>query len=144
EVGNDSSVALVFQKHWEGLLLLVVSMFAVVGSWEGYLKSIRQKPLDDEIRFYLDIFIVFAYLILMLSSELTDLWYWSLFLTFVIYLAWDVAGIVYVRKHPEVDANKRLDKQSIVITAIWAYASLILLLCKNVATPGGFRMSALA
>jgi hypothetical protein len=56
------------------LLLLIVSLIIIVLSWDGYLRVLQEFPLEDVYRFFLDIGIVFSYLILLQCAHTrTDL-----------------------------------------------------------------------
>lgn len=72
---------------------LVVAATATLLSWEGYLASIRSKPLTDGRRFYIDVILVTLYLILLLTSSIPYLWIWIHALTFTIYIFWDFLSI---------------------------------------------------
>jgi hypothetical protein len=76
----------------QDLLMLVVSAVVVVLSWEGYLRVLRDFPLKDAVRFYLDITIVFVYLILLEFSHVTKIgwWYIVIDIIFVLYIVWDI------------------------------------------------------
>ena len=138
----------VASDHRVGLILLLASLFIVVGSWEGYLASIRGKPLDDTIRFYIDIAIVFEYLLLMLCSELPQEWFAIHFLIFGTYLIWDIFARRYVKAHSESPEalslpHPQLRQESIVITAAWAYCSLLLWISYSTKTNGGTFIAAI-
>jgi len=134
--------------HWHGLLLLVASMFAVVGSWEGYHKSVRLKPLEDAGRFWVDIVLVFSYLILMLLSELTPAWFGLLAVIFALYVLWDIGSIEWVKRHTDSIAaqiDQRRFERSIVITSFWmVFAVLVAAIAGKVASDPGFVCMAAA
>lgn len=71
------------------LLTLVGSIIVVVRSWEGYFETISRIKLKDRTRFYLDIFIVFQYIVLLNVSPHPDFWHWMLAGIFISYFAWD-------------------------------------------------------
>jgi hypothetical protein len=106
-------------EHGHQLWLLLISVIAVVASWDGYLASMRRKPVIEpikaSIRFYIDVLIVFTYLILMLLSQVDNLWSIVLAVIFVLYLAWDVVG-AFEQSSSDM---KRWHENSAVITALW-------------------------
>jgi hypothetical protein len=113
-------VGLLTAEHWRDGVLLIISMIAVILSWEGYLKAIEASPLEDRVRFYTDITLVFFYLMLMLSSQIFHLWFHLLVLIFILYFIWDIARIVAARKDVSQRAAPRpLSAASIAITAVW-------------------------
>ncbi len=69
--------------------MLIVSAIVVVLSWEGYLTALQKYPLRDPSRFYLDVIIVFVYLILLEFSHANKLvfWYGCIVFIFVLYSA---------------------------------------------------------
>jgi hypothetical protein len=77
---------------------LLVAVVATILSWEGYLNSISTKPLKDGARFFLDIALVFIYLLLLLTSKFPYFWVWIHAAVFPIYCIWDYLSI---RAYPE-------------------------------------------
>lgn len=75
------------------MMRLMAATTATLLSWEGYLVSIRTKPLTDGVRFYIDMFLVTIYLILLLTSSSQHFWIWLHLFTFVIYIVWDFFSI---------------------------------------------------
>jgi len=128
-------------QHQHQLILLFISLIAVVASWEGYLVSIQRQPLGS-VRFYIDVIIVFMYLILMLFSQIDDLWFVVLALIFVLYLIWDAIGAV---TNP-VDAahERRPYERSIVITAIWLIVFGVLAIHNYFDVDQGFYLTSAA
>lgn len=113
-------LGLLTAEHWRDGVLLIISMIAVILSWEGYLKAVGSSPLEDRSRFYIDIALVFFYLMLMLSSQIFHLWFHLLVLIFVLYFIWDIARIVAARNDMRQRAASRpLFAASISITAVW-------------------------
>jgi hypothetical protein len=74
--------------------LLILAMVTVVASWEGYLASIKKHPLRDVWRFYLDIVIVFEYLILMTLDDNRVRFVNWMCVIFVTYAIWDYVRIL--------------------------------------------------
>jgi len=84
----------------EQLARLFVALVATILSWEGYLLSIKKKPLDDLIRYFTDILLVFLYLFLLLTSRFEHFWLNIHSLIFGIYILWDVCTIaLYPEKY---------------------------------------------
>ncbi len=65
---SDFAVPSYQQLHQ--LILLIFAMVVVVGSWDAYFQSIKEKPLTDLRRFALDVFIIFLYILLLLSVKI--------------------------------------------------------------------------
>jgi hypothetical protein len=134
-----------FWEHWHELVLLFISMVAVVGSWEGYLISIERTPLKDRTRFYIDVAIVFSYLILMLSSPVDKAWLWALAAVFVLYTMWDIASI---RARAKFTTSRLevapLHMRSLSITILWLIFFVALALFSQVDDLRGFFCASLA
>lgn len=80
------------------VILLLLAMTVVIGSWEFYFSSITKRPLVDRSRFYLDIIIVSFYIILLLSSKNLNAFLFYFFVIIFSYLIWDVLSM---RVYPE-------------------------------------------
>jgi hypothetical protein len=76
----------------QDIVLLIISGIVVVLSWDGYLGAIRDFPLQDASRFYLDVVIVFLYLVLLECSHINNIWFWisAIDAIFVLYIIWDL------------------------------------------------------
>jgi hypothetical protein len=85
------------------LFRLAVAVIATVLSWEGYLLSISTKPLKDGARFFLDVSLVFIYLLLLLTSKFSYFWVWIHAGVFPAYCLWDYLSI---RQYPKAYANR--------------------------------------
>jgi hypothetical protein len=102
------------EPEWEQIAILSAGLVATVLSWDGYLVSIGKKPLHGDFRFIIDIFLVFIYMFLLITSSKPDFWLPILALIFVLYTIWDA---LTVREHmghydrtllpPEADHNYR-------------------------------------
>lgn len=75
---------------------LFTAALATILSWDGYFQSISNKPLVDGPRFAIDVFLVFMYLFLLLTSKFDYFWLWIHALAFAFYCLWDFLSI---RKH---------------------------------------------
>jgi hypothetical protein len=104
--------------NWRSIVLLLVAVWAVIESWEGYLRSIARRKLDGT-RFKLDVLITFLYLLLMLSSAWFGLWAICLSFIFAAYLLWDYLAR-RVPLQPEHHEFDNYYEQSEVITLWWA------------------------
>jgi hypothetical protein len=86
----------------EQLARLFVAAFATVLSWDGYFRSIENKPIEDSARFFIDVFLVFLYLFLLLTSKFSYFWLWIHATAFLFYIAWDFLSI---RKYRDAYIN---------------------------------------
>lgn len=75
---------------------LATAVLATILSWDGYFQSIANKPLTDGPRFAIDVFLVFLYLFLLLTSKFDYFWLWIHATAFIIYCLWDFLSI---KKH---------------------------------------------
>jgi hypothetical protein len=75
---------------------LTTAVIATILSWDGYFQSIANKPLTDGPRFAIDVFLVFLYLFLLLTSKFDYFWLWIHASAFLLYCLWDFLSI---RKH---------------------------------------------
>jgi hypothetical protein len=135
-------------QQLQELGLLLASLVAVVASWEGYLKSISLDPLESRTRFYLDIVIVFVYLLLLLFSQKSDLWFATLAMMFVIYAAWDMVKIrdraVKAKREHTTIAPVPLSQHGATITGLWLIVVVALYYFKAIGTERGFFFALLA
>jgi hypothetical protein len=119
-------------NQWRTILLLCISLTIIVSSWEGYLGAIERMPLEDAARFWIDIALVFSYLLLTLSSQIFGLWFSIHAVIFFEYLAWDMARArldVYRKRQEEFP--QRQHQLSMVITIVWLLYFAGILLLKN-------------
>jgi hypothetical protein len=75
--------------EWQQLVILVVAMTATVLSWDGYLRSISDRPLTSYFRFAIDITLVFLYMFLLITSKHLTWWLTIHAITFLLYFIWD-------------------------------------------------------
>lgn len=112
--------ALLLAKLLQGsgyeIALLFVAMVAVVLSWNWYIPRLQTYPLDS-VRFILDNIIVAMYLVLLVSSWLYDVWFWSLAIIWWLYLLWDLALDDYCKRN--VLVRERSTKK-IIMGSAWA------------------------
>jgi hypothetical protein len=86
----------------EQLARLFVAAVATVLSWDGYFRSIENKPIEDGSRFFIDVFLVFLYLFLLLTSKFSYFWLWIHATAFLFYIVWDFLSI---RRYRDVYIN---------------------------------------
>jgi hypothetical protein len=79
--------------EYQQLSILIAAMYATVLSWDGYLLSIDNKPLRNFWRFAIDIFLVFVYMFLLMTSKLLVWWTFLHAFIFVLYVIWDALTI---------------------------------------------------
>jgi hypothetical protein len=84
------------------LARLFVAAFATVLSWDGYFRSVENKPIEDGARFSIDVLLVFMYLLLLLTSKFSYFWLWIHATSFLFYMAWDFLSI---RRYREAYIN---------------------------------------
>ena len=86
------------RSETEQLAILLVGLFVTVLSWDGYLASIKRKPLYDYTRFAIDVLLVFVYMFFLISSKHPNFWLPVLVTIFFLYVIWD---FLTVREHVE-------------------------------------------
>jgi hypothetical protein len=91
--------------------LLVAALLLVVQSWEGYLASVRNYPLKDRSRFFIDIILVFEYLLLLHLSidEVHDPQHYQFMICictiFITYIVWDYFRILAYKSIYKVEST---------------------------------------
>jgi hypothetical protein len=119
---------------WQEILLVISSLAIVVLSWEGYLGAIQRLPLEDWQRFWLDIALVFTYLMLTLSSAAFDLWFSIHMIVFLEYLLWDIARSRlpdYVNRQQQRSEPLPRYEISMNITIVWLLYFIAIFSLKN-------------
>lgn len=105
--------------EFDQILIVLLALFATVLSWDGYLSSVRDKPLIDATRFAIDVTLVFTYMFLIVTSGQPVFWLPILCWMFLLYLCWDVCT---VRQFPEhYDYTAQAARQSSVRTIAKVY-----------------------
>jgi len=79
--------------EWQQLAILTTGFVMTVMSWDGYLQAVQKKPLENYLRFFIDILLVFLYLFFLISSGHPFFWPWILLVIFCLYVAWDALSI---------------------------------------------------
>lgn len=99
--------------------IIALGMITIVFSWDYYLLSISKKKLSrgiyGNIRFYIDIVLVFVYMIFLISSKNTSLWPGIMLTIFSLYVAWDFFTI---KQYPSL-YNCSIDGNSIGIFGVF-------------------------
>lgn len=76
------------------LVFLAVGLVLIIQSWEEYFSTIEVMPLTKPIRFYIDITILFSYLLLLMYSSSVLQFLLIVSAIFVLYWLWET--FVYV------------------------------------------------
>lgn len=93
------------QSEWDQLCRLGVALIATILSWEGYLLSIKKKRLYEIARYFIDIFLVFLYLFLLLTSKYEHYWLFLHASAFLLYIAWDFLTVFWHRNWYNADGK---------------------------------------
>jgi hypothetical protein len=125
--------------EYQQFAILLAAMTATVLSWDGYLLSIQDRPLGDGVvnffRFAIDIFLVFVYMFLLMTSRHITWWLPIHALTFVLYAFWDFLTVcAYTKKYFDDEGPYRISRvyfgalvdspgvrRSAIITLIWMF-----------------------
>ncbi len=110
-----------------GFLSLFLGYALIVQSWVGYHQSIAEKPIRGRGRFFIDIFLLTAYLLLLLKFQDFNLALVLLTLIFFLFVLWDKFK---TREYGE-EAEAKLRRK---VTMFWFYCYLGLYLA-NLAMP---------
>jgi hypothetical protein len=84
--------------QWADISLFVAGIWVIVASWVGYHLSIQKRPLTGNMRFYLDIVLLVAYVFLLIYFQSPAGMAILLALIYLVYIAWDYFK---VREHPD-------------------------------------------
>jgi len=122
------------------IVLLGIALIAVILSWQWYFPNIEKRPLEDSFRFFLDVLIVVAYLLLLLTSWLYEVWFWTLAAIWWLYLGWDVAVRVYCKKRRLVTNHW----SKAMTGSAWALTVTLLAILNHPFTAIGFTFAAVA
>lgn len=140
--GNQLNLGPMFAARWKEVGLLLISLITVIGSWDGYLSSTARRPLEDKFRFFVDIAIVFTYLLLMLSSQFFDLWFVVLETIFTLYVMWDLGSIRFSRSKGQSEFARRPPEWSISVTLTWLIPLTAIIFLKSLGSTVGFVCAA--
>lgn len=77
----------------EQIAIVLLALFATVLSWDGYLMSVDRKPLNDWPRFAIDVFLVFTYMFLLVTSNKSNFWLPIVCVMYSFYVLWDALSI---------------------------------------------------
>ncbi|MBR0852136.1 hypothetical protein JQ543_30680 [Bradyrhizobium diazoefficiens] len=78
----------------EQIAIVLLALFATVLSWDGYLLSVTRKPLNDWLRFAIDVFLVFTYMFLLVTSNKSNFWLPIVCVMYALYVLWDALSIL--------------------------------------------------
>lgn len=78
----------------EQIAIVLLALLATVLSWDGYLMSVRKKPLHDWPRFAIDVFLVFTYMFLIVTSNKSWFWLPIICLMYALYVLWDALSVL--------------------------------------------------
>jgi hypothetical protein len=82
----------------EQIAIVLLALFATVLSWDGYLMSVRKKPLHDWPRFAIDVFLVFTYMFLIVTSNKSNFWLPIVCIMYTLYVFWDALSVLQFPK----------------------------------------------
>lgn len=89
EIGFLSSLTRPSTNEIHQLILLILAMCVVIGSWEFYFSSVSKRPLIDRSRFYVDIAIVSLYILLLLAAKNFEVFLFYFMDVMIFYVVWD-------------------------------------------------------
>jgi uncharacterized membrane protein len=92
--------------EWSHLFILLTGLVATVGSWDGYFQALEKAPLEKFGRFLIDIFLVFLYLILLVTSKNQYLWVFLLSAIYLLYWLWDILSVIEHEEKFILDGEK--------------------------------------
>jgi hypothetical protein len=123
-----SDFRLVFRDPYSfQLMTLGLAYFVIVSSWVGYHQSIKKNPIDVEkgwgqCRFGLDIVLLIAYFVLVVSYENFRRELWILVVVFLVFVLWDQS------KRKEVPETSEDSSARRGVTVLWFLVFLALAL----------------
>ena len=105
-----------------GFVTLFLGYLVVIQSWVGYHESVREKPIRESGRFYIDVFLLTAYLLLTLKFENFAFVLTLLVVIFGLFAFWDK---LKAREYPDgsQDVAAKLRRG---ITVFWFFVFLLL------------------
>jgi hypothetical protein len=71
------------------IIFLLLGLFLILQSWEGYFTALENRPLEKIGRFYVDVTIVFVYLLLLTISKSIAAFLLVVCAIFMLYMIWD-------------------------------------------------------
>lgn len=103
----------------EQIAIVLLALFVTVLSWDGYLMSVDKKPLNDWPRFAIDVFLVFTYMFLLVTSNNSNFWLPIVCIMYALYVLWDALS---VRQFPTFfDASPEAQKRARILTVARVY-----------------------
>jgi hypothetical protein len=104
------------------IFIVLLALFATVLSWDGYLSSVRKKPLNDWPRFVIDVLLVFIYMFLIITSNKPWFWLPIICLMYSLYVIWDALS---VWQYPATFDNKfeeEKHRRSVALVRVYVFA----------------------
>jgi hypothetical protein len=71
------------------ILFLLVGLFLIIQSWDGYFAALQKCPLERKSRFYIDTIIVLSYLVLLTVTNAAAAFLLVVCAIFILYMIWD-------------------------------------------------------
>jgi hypothetical protein len=102
------------------LCVLGIALAVTVLSWDGYLLSIKNKPLGNSYRFAIDVILVFVYMFLLLTAEHANTWILTVAFIFFLYFVWDILTIKDFKNQYDLRARTE-GKKTLSTMAIYWY-----------------------
>ncbi len=87
------------------IIFLLLGLFLILQSWEGYFAALETKPLERPQRFYMDVAIVFAYLVLLIASHGVAAFLFFTCVIFFMYIVWDLLTFYEYHEHYGIADN---------------------------------------
>lgn len=100
----------------EQIAIVLLALYATVLSWDGYLMSVTRKPLNDWPRFAIDVFLVFTYMFLLVTSNNSNFWLPIVCVMYALYVLWD--GLSILQFPTLFDASAESKNRARVSTAV--------------------------
>lgn len=79
---------------WQQFFLLIMALVVTVLSWDGYILTFKKAGEEKDVRFVIDITLVFAYIILMYTSKNSYAFMSILAVIFFLYFVWDLLTVL--------------------------------------------------
>ena len=112
------------------VLTLGLAYLTVILSWQGYHESIRNNPIKDAPRFFIDIILLIEYFLLLVKYMVFWLELLLLAIIYLSYIPWDYYKIKEIRDGNLDNGNKEINLTTIkkrnMVTRIWCFIFLVL------------------
>ena len=101
------------------LVVLGVALALTVLSWDGYLLSIKNKPLGNSYRYAIDVLLVFVYMFLLLTAKSPNTWIVTITIVFLLYFVWDILTIKDFKNQYDLFAGRDGNKPLSTFAIYW-------------------------